>query len=210
MAESGDETIHKPIRRTMKHISAPDSPFAASGIRWSSRMTREEAPERGFGLRSRLRQRRFPTEFRIDAIAAVIPMPEPDETEPATLTEPSELDDAAVADIATNLWRILRRFDPADGAEVPKAQRLARRNVLSIAARLEDAGIRIQDHDDTPWDPGVLLTAMAYEPRPNLDRETVVETVKPSIYRSDKCVQSGEVIVGVPEKVGVSGKGSES
>lgn len=136
---------------------------------------------------------------------------EPAPVEPApvepTAAEPTaaDLDDGTVADIATNMWRVMKRFS-GDG-EVSKAQRMAMRNLTAMSERLDAAGIRVQDHDGTPWDPGMSLKAIAYEPRPNVEQETVVETVRPTVYRGGQCIQFGHVIVGVPEKGQDSGTG---
>jgi hypothetical protein len=161
-------------------------------------------------FRQRVRQRRFPQEFRIPephdqptAIAtAIAPAPVVEPT-PA----PSDLDDRAVADIATNMWRVLKRFSDNGDGELSKAQRMATRNLTAMSDRLSTAGVRVQDHDGMPWDPGMSLKAIAYEPRPNLGRETVVETVRPTVYRGGQCIQFGHVIVGVPEKGQDSGTG---
>lgn len=168
----------------------------------------------------RARQRRFPPEFRIpapqdlpDAAAhepppapapEPLPLPSPESPpEPA----PSDLDDRTVADVATNMWRVLKRFSDNGDGEVSKAQRMATRNLTAMSERLEVAGVRVQDHDGTPWDPGMSLKAIAYEPRPGIERETVVETVRPTVYRGGQCIQFGHVIVGVPEKGQDSGTG---
>jgi hypothetical protein len=127
-------------------------------------------------------------------------MREPPEPQPPQPVEPSDLNDQTVADVATNMWRMLRRFSENGHSEVPKEQRMAVRNLNAMSDRLADAGIRVQDHDGMSWDPGLSLEAIAYEPRPNLDGELVVETVRPSIYRGNRCIQRGQVIVGMPEK----------
>ncbi|AXB41544.1 hypothetical protein [Amycolatopsis albispora] len=154
-------------------------------------------------FRQWVRQRRFPPEFRIQEPPdgpATTPGPAPP-VEVAT----SDLDDPTVADVATNLWRVLKRF--GDNGDAGKAERMARRNLTAMSDRLSEAGVRVQDHDGTPWDPGMSLRAIAYEPRPGLDRETVVETVRPTVYRGGQCIQFGHVIVGVPEKGQDNGTG---
>lgn len=158
-------------------------------------------------FRQWVRQRRFPPEFRIpeppyESAPTTVPALPP-ESEPA----PSDLDDRVVADIATNMWRVLKRFGDNDNGEPSKADRMATRNLTAMSERLSAAGVRVQDHDGTPWDPGMSLKAIAYEPRPHLERETVVETVRPTVYRSGQCIQFGHVIVGVPEKGQDSGTG---
>ncbi|MGC7096790.1 hypothetical protein ACPZ19_19120 [Amycolatopsis lurida] len=153
-------------------------------------------------FRQWVRQRRFPPEFRIpeplDRPAAVTAQEPAPPVEAATV--PSDLDDPTVADVATNMWRVLKRFGDNGDGEAGKAQRMATRNLTAMSDRLGEAGVRVQDHDGISWDPGMSLRAIAYEPRPGLDRETVVETVRPTVYRGGQCIQFGHVIVGVPEK----------
>jgi hypothetical protein len=41
---------------------------------------------------------------------------------------------------------------------------------------------------------------VAYEIHSGISKETVLETVQPSIYRAGRCIQLGQVIVAQPEK----------
>lgn len=157
-------------------------------------------------IRRIIRQRRFPAEFRIPAPGRYpVPpgdrletLPMPVATGPDPVETVAELDDAVIADVATGVWRVLKRF--AADSEAAKTQRLATRNLTAVAERLADAQVRIQDHDGAVFDPGLSLRVMAYEARAGIDRELVVETVRPSVYRSGRCIQTGQVIVGMPEK----------
>ncbi|WP_433870109.1 hypothetical protein [Saccharopolyspora sp. CA-218241] len=147
-------------------------------------------------------QRRFPPEFRIhpppEQPPAAVCEPEP---EPAT----ADLDDRTVAEVATRMWRVLKRFS---GAETSRAQRMAIRDLTAMSERLGEAGVHVQSHDGISWDPGMSLQALAYEPRPHLERETVVETERPTIYRGERCIQFGHVIIGVPEEGQGDGTGN--
>lgn len=105
------------------------------------------------------------------------------------------------------MWRVLRRFSENGHGEVSKEQRLAIRNLGAMSDRLAEAGVRVQDHEGMAWDPGLALEAIAYEPRPDVDGETVVETVRPSVYRGNQCIQRGQVIVGMPERGQDNGTG---
>jgi hypothetical protein len=168
-------------------------------------------------LRQRARQRRFPPEFRILQQAPPVPNRLVPAATPQTVAVAAEipapdLHDAAMADVATNLWRSLKRFetteggrstgnDMSNGAEDEAAARMRRmttRNLRAIAERLDEAGVRIHDHDGVEFDIGMALEVIAYEPRPNLSKETVVETVRPSVYRAGQSIQIGQVIVGTP------------
>jgi hypothetical protein len=148
-------------------------------------------------IRQRVRQRRFPPEFRIAEPAhPVPPEPEPGES-PADVV--SDVDDDTMADVATSLWRVLRRLADENG-DATRTRRMATRHLTAMSERLAEAGVQVTDHDGLAFDPGLSLKAIAYEPRPAIDRETVVETVRPSVYRAGRCIQYGQVIVGTPEK----------
>lgn len=114
---------------------------------------------------------------------------------------PADLPDPTVADIATNLWRAGAKLgQPVTDAEADRAVRAAARHVRAAVETFAKAGVEIQDHDGTAFDPGLALEVVAYEPRPDAARETVLETVRPCVYRSGRRIQIGQVIVAQPEK----------
>ena len=159
-----------------------------------------------------LRQRRFAAEFRIDA--PVTPVPVTVETVPASAaeapaepvptappaTDPTGLPDDVLAELGTDLWRARRRLGDGQDRDAPREQRLAARSLRAAWDRLADAGVEVQEHDGMPFDVGMKLDVLAYQDDPNVTKETVLETVRPSVYRGERCIQVGEVIVAVPEK----------
>ena len=70
----------------------------------------------------------------------------------------------------------------------------------STSDALRQGGIDIKDHTGEKYDGGMALHVITFQPAPGLSHEQVIETIKPTIYRENKIVQMGEVIVGVPEK----------
>jgi hypothetical protein len=147
--------------------------------------------------RGRLRQRRFPPEFRIPdnypEIAAVV-----QEAVPVADDQPA---DVVMADLATNLWRVTRKLTGEQNGDAARGRRMASRHAQAAQESLAEAGIQVQDHDGTPFHPGLSLDVIAYEARPGTVSETIVETVRPSVYRAGRCIQSGQVIVAQPEGV---------
>jgi predicted amino acid-binding ACT domain protein len=108
-----------------------------------------------------------------------------------------QLDDGLMADLATGLWRLLRRFDGgANGAEIRKQMR----DVEALLARLAESGVEVQDHDGQLYDATLSLQVAAFQPSAGLTQESILETLKPTIYRHGVRIQVGEVIVGMPEK----------
>ena len=105
-----------------------------------------------------------------------------------------------LADIGTGLWR-LRQKMVKPGTNLPLDEmRRPYRHLESVWDALVQAGAEIQDHTDKPFDPGMSLRVISYQPTPGVRRERVIETIKPTIYFKGKPIQMGEVIVGRPEK----------
>lgn len=162
------------------------------------------------------RQRRYPPEFRIprpvwpddvqrdyERVAAVLTaLPDPQtpapDGPPADDTAPN--DDTALADAALGMWRTRRRVTNEDPEESSRLTRQLLRFVDTAFEGLHGAGITVHEHDGEPYHDGLALKVAAREPRPGLSRETVVETVTPSILRGSKVIRPGDVIVGYPER----------
>jgi hypothetical protein len=102
-------------------------------------------------------------------------------------------------DLATGIWRIRRRM-LKDGSEGGEAIGKAFRYVESAWDSLGRAKIEVRDHDGERYSNGMAVKVLAFQLDGGLSRETVVETIKPSVYYQDVLVQWGEVIVGVPPK----------
>lgn len=130
---------------------------------------------------------------------AVTPNPTP-RIEPASRDTPAGLLDAkTVAQIATSLWRLRNRvLDPTNDIPISELRHL-RHHIQDSIDVLEDAAITIQSHDNAGFDPGLALTVVAYQPTPGLDREKIMETIRPTIYFAGNIIQNGEVIVGAPD-----------
>lgn len=160
-----------------------------------------------------LRQRMFPRELRID----------PPAWPPEVMSALRELASAGtdtgdgppagtgdeeqavfLASLATALWRLRQRLVDPEAGEPREETRRAFRQLEAMWDVLVEQGVEIQDHTGLPVpERGTYgLKALAYEPTPGVTRDTVVETVKPSVFHRDRMIQMGEVIVGTPEGPG--------
>lgn len=157
------------------------------------------------GVGARLRQRRFPAEFRIGPPPPVTA--EPDPPAPTVPPDPAGLTDRAVAEIVTELWRTSRKIDVGDG-EAPRAQRQAGRHLRAAWDYLTEAGIEAQGHDGMRFDAGLDLDVLTYQDDPNVFAQQVLETVRPSVYRDGRRIQTGQVIVAIPSKEAAHGDAS--
>ena len=185
-------------------------------------MTRRSSrPSVAAGVAAAVRQRRFPRPLRIGAadlpdgidalVDAVRALGEAAPTG-ATAAGPDDgvagdgaaddgdvLDDRSLAGLATALWRTRRRMlQPGTDEPLPEL-RHAFRHLQSTWQTLAAAGVTIQDHDGTPFESGLALEVLTFQPTAGLRAEQVVETVRPSVYVRTRTIQLGQVIVGTPD-----------
>ncbi len=111
---------------------------------------------------------------------------------------------AFLADLATGLWRMRRTMVPTGTIRLLEARpieavRKPFRWLVSIWDMLKENGLEIQDHTGDRYISGQAIKAQAFEPAPGLKEETVIDTIKPSIYLDGRMIQMGEVVVGTPE-----------
>lgn len=152
------------------------------------------------GISERFRQRRFPAEFRIGPPALAAPVPEAAPPVPPA-PEPDDLTDAALAEIVTELWRTRRKIDDKGGQDqVPRAQRQANRHLRTVWDRFTESGVTVKEFEGMRFDVGLDLDVLAYQDDPDAVEETVLETVRPSVYRGGRRIQIGQVLVAMPEK----------
>jgi len=124
--------------------------------------------------------------------SSVASQPEADDDRPGQ--------EALLVRVATGLWRLKQRMIHP-GTDQPKEEmQRAYRHLQSLWDTLVEFGIKIQDHDGEPFDSGRALVVLAYEYDPAVVKETVRETIKPTLYLRGRCIQRGEVIVASPEE----------
>jgi hypothetical protein len=104
-----------------------------------------------------------------------------------------------IADLATGLWRLKKRFlEP--GTDRPREElRRAYRDVEALWDTLTQAGVEVIDPTGKPYDPAESLNVLAFQPTPGLNQEKVIETVRPTVYLRSHWLQMAEVIVGTPD-----------
>lgn len=162
-----------------------------------------------------LRQARFPRVFRIPergepagpaALAAELrSVLTAAAAPPATPSSPADDLAPLLASLGTNLWRLRSRMlEPGGGKPRDEFRRLYR-HVEALWDTLSGAGLNIVDHTDAPFDSGLSLKVISFEPQAGLARETVIETLRPTIFLRDRRIQVGEVIVGKPRGSGLAG-----
>lgn len=111
-----------------------------------------------------------------------------------------------LADCATRLWRLRRRITDPQGRPLSEYQG-AWSYVDKLWTAMEQGGVKIIDHTGEIWHDGLAINMLSAEPRPDLRRETIIETVRPTVYYRDIHLQMGQVIVGLPAPASTTGAG---
>ena len=105
-----------------------------------------------------------------------------------------------LAEVSVGAWRLKKKMtDPKSGEPLNEMSR-AYRHLESVFITLEKEGIEIQDHDGQSFDAGLSLKVLTYQPLPNIDKEFVYDTIKPSVYLNGERILMGEVIVATFQK----------
>jgi hypothetical protein len=153
------------------------------------------------GTMDDLSQRRFPEAFRIG------PPPWPAELQGPLerMIRPGTADAGEAGwiellkKLATELFRARKRMLKPGTTEPLEELRRPYRHIEAMWDLLHQAEIEVQDHDGNRFEAGLELTVIAFQPTAGLNRETVIETIRPSIYHKGQLLQRGEVVVGKPE-----------
>ena len=132
--------------------------------------------------------------------------PEPAATPPAVSAAsapggPAMDDDlaAGLAALATNVWRAKgKMIDPATG-EPREESRRPYRHVAAAFEAFAQLGVRLSDWRDQPFDAGLPVKVLSFQPTADLAQDTIIEVVRPAVFWHDRLLQVGEVIVGIPE-----------
>lgn len=126
---------------------------------------------------------------------------------PATLVVNEAEYRRLLTDMATNLWRLKQKMLRPGTGEPLEEMRRAYRSFEAAWDALLSAGVEVQEHTGSPFNSGLLLHVLAFQSTPGLEQETVLETIRPTVYYKQQLIQPGEVIVGTPEASASSSAG---
>jgi len=103
------------------------------------------------------------------------------------------------AEAGTGLWRIRKKIEILETEYQTREVKVAKHTIDSTWLTLKQEGLEIQDHTGDPIVGGEDLNIIAFQTTPDLKRNQVIETLRPTIYFKNTKIQPGEVIVGRPE-----------
>ena len=103
------------------------------------------------------------------------------------------------ADLANALWALEQKTRDPNTAERREEFRPIARHIDRLAECLVEIGIETQSHTNQVFDSGQSLEVIAFQPTAGINKEIVVETIKPTVYLKGHRLQIGQVIVATPE-----------
>jgi hypothetical protein len=105
----------------------------------------------------------------------------------------------ALSMAATNTWRIKKKLEKESKTIENIELRRLDRHVEAIYDAFRQIGLEIFDPHGRSYDPGMALKVVTFEPTPDIQKDVIIETVKPTISWKDTIIQIGEIIVGTPQ-----------
>jgi hypothetical protein len=155
-----------------------------------------------------------PAPAALESMPPVVPVempvkaPEP-EGAPASVQVPAATEDlealsGSLTALATQVWRArVRIIDPETGAPREEMRRI-HRHIEGAFEAFNQLGLVINDWINQPYDAGLPVKVLTFQPTPGLQRDTVLEAVRPTVIWKDRLLQMGEVIVGIPQNTEAS------
>lgn len=107
----------------------------------------------------------------------------------------------ASASIATNAWRAKIKMVDAETNEPKEEMKRVYRHIEAIFDALKQAGVETIDPIGRSYDSGMAIKVVSFEQTPGVSKETIKETIKPSVAWKGRMIQTGEVIVATPMHV---------
>lgn len=111
---------------------------------------------------------------------------------------------SAFCEIAIHAWRMHRRMTDRMTKEVKEEHKAMHRSVAGILEALTRMGFTLRDREGEFYDYGLPEKVVAAEKRVGINREMVVETIRPSIMYGDQLLKPGEIVIAVPEEVAIT------
>jgi len=106
--------------------------------------------------------------------------------------------DTLLATVATNTWRALQKMIDVETREPKPEMKRIHRHIEAISEALREFGVETIDHAGQRYDTGSALKVITSEKRAGLNREEIIETLKPTVRFKGRLLQQGEVVVGEP------------
>jgi hypothetical protein len=113
-------------------------------------------------------------------------------------SDPLEAVGLSLGSLATHVWRAKKKMIEAETGEPREEMKRVYRHVEGVFDVFAQMGIVLNDWLDQPYDAGLPVKVLSFQPTPGLSRDMILEVVRPTVIWKDRLLQLGEVIVGIP------------
>ncbi len=130
------------------------------------------------------------------------PAPAPPVERPVEVAEAAPIEETLgrpMADLVTHVWRAQSKMVDHQTGEPREEMRRLYRHIEGAMETFRAMGLRISDWLGQPYDAGLPVKVISFQPTPDLVRDTVIEAVRPAVFWQDRLLQVGEVVVGIPQ-----------
>lgn len=103
----------------------------------------------------------------------------------------------AMADIATNVWKAKTKMLDSSG-ETREEMKRVYRHIEGVMESFKEIGLEVKDHTGDAFDYGLPLNVVTTQPTQGITKESVIETIKPTVYWQKQILQRGEVVIATP------------
>lgn len=103
----------------------------------------------------------------------------------------------AMADIATNVWKAKVKMLDSSG-ETREEMKRVYRHVEGALESFQEIGLEVKGHTNDAFDYGLPLKVVTTQPTQGITKESIIETIKPTIYYQKQIIQMGEVVIATP------------
>lgn len=124
-------------------------------------------------------------------------MQSPAATTAAPAAIANESIDAGLCALATHVWRTKGKLVDPDNGEPKEETRRIYRHVEAALESFNQMGVTLTDWIGQPYDPGLPVKVLTFQPTEGITRDTVVEAVRPTVVWKERLLQLGEVVVGI-------------
>jgi hypothetical protein len=106
---------------------------------------------------------------------------------------------AALGNLATHVWRAKNRMVDAKTGLPHDDMKRAFRHIEAAMETLRQMDVTTNDWLNQSYDAGLPVKVLTFQPTPGVERDTIVEAIRPAVVWKNQLLQLGEVVVGIPE-----------
>jgi hypothetical protein len=110
----------------------------------------------------------------------------------------------ALVTIANHAWKAASRSSNPDSFDSASDLRRVQRSLTGIMEALNEIGLEVRNHTGDTFDYGLPLKVITAQPTQGIEKEVIIETLRPTLFWNNNIVQMGEVIIASPVKAGES------